>query len=89
MQYFAYLKILIFYIVEREKQALFLFQNGGDAYDCIKVKTQNKFICHTAGRNDFTMKKFGNTIIIGIDHGFGNVKTERHIFPSGVVCYDE
>ena len=38
MQYFAYFKILIFYIVERAKQSLFLFQNGGDAYDCIKVK---------------------------------------------------
>ena len=35
------------------------------------------------------MKKFENTIIIGIDHGFGNVKTEQHIFPSGVKCYDE
>ena len=35
------------------------------------------------------MEKFENTFIIGIDHGFGNVKTERHIFPSGVVCYDE
>lgn len=35
------------------------------------------------------MKKFENTFIVGIDHGFGNVKTERHIFPSGVVCYDE
>ena len=38
---------------------------------------------------DFILKKFENTFIIGIDHGFGNVKTERHIFPSGVACYAE
>ena len=38
MQYFAYFKIITFYMVERAKQALFLFQNGGDAYDCIKAK---------------------------------------------------
>ena len=35
------------------------------------------------------MKKFENTIILDIDHGFGNVKTERHILPSGVMCYNE
>lgn len=35
------------------------------------------------------MKKLNGTIIIGIDHGFGNVKTESHIFPSGVKCDDD
>ena len=35
------------------------------------------------------MKKFENTIIIGIDHGLGNIKTASHIFPSGVKCDDE
>jgi len=35
------------------------------------------------------MKKFKDTIIIGIDHGFGNVKTASHIFPSGVKCDDD
>lgn len=37
----------------------------------------------------FIMNKFENTIIIGIDHGFGNIKTATHIFPSGVKCYDD
>lgn len=27
------------------------------------------------------MKKFNNTIIIGIDHGYGNMKTANCCFP--------
>ena len=71
------------------KTSLFNIQNGGVAYDCIEARTQTKNNCRKAERNDFIMKKFENTIIIGIDHGFGNIKTASHIFPSGVKCDDE
>ena len=30
------------------------------------------------------MKQFNNKIIIGIDHGYGNIKTANHCFPNGV-----
>ena len=31
------------------------------------------------------MKKIQNKIIIGVDHGYGNIKTANHIFQSGVI----
>ena len=31
------------------------------------------------------MKKLQNTIIIGVDHGYGNIKTANRIFQSGVI----
>ena len=34
------------------------------------------------------MKHFNNTIIISIDHGFGNIKTANHIFKTGLRVYD-
>lgn len=34
------------------------------------------------------MKKFGNTIIIGVDHGYGNMKTASCCFRTGVADYD-
>ena len=34
------------------------------------------------------MRKVNNTIIIAIDHGFGNIKTANHIFRTGVLTYD-
>ena len=34
------------------------------------------------------MKKFNNTIIIGIDHGYGNMKTASCCFPTGLIAYD-
>ncbi|MCL2072063.1 MAG: ParM/StbA family protein [Oscillospiraceae bacterium] len=34
------------------------------------------------------MKKFNNTIIIGIDHGYGNIKTASTITPTGITAYD-
>ena len=34
------------------------------------------------------MKKFNNTIIIGIDHGYGNMKTANCCFPTGLIAYD-
>jgi len=34
------------------------------------------------------MKDFKNKVIIGIDHGYGNIKTANHIFKTGVVVSD-
>ena len=34
------------------------------------------------------MKTINNTRIIGIDHGFGNMKTANCCFPTGVIAYD-
>ena len=34
------------------------------------------------------MKTMNNTKIIGIDHGYGNMKTANHCFPSGVLSFD-
>ena len=34
------------------------------------------------------MKTINNTKIIGIDHGFGNIKTANHCFPTGVAKYE-
>ena len=31
------------------------------------------------------MKRVQNTIVIGVDHGYGNIKTANRIFQSGVV----
>ena len=33
------------------------------------------------------MKNHGNTRIIGIDHGYGNIKTANCCFPTGVTAY--
>jgi len=35
------------------------------------------------------MKNFNNTIIIGIDHGYGNIKTATCCFKTGVTAYDK
>ena len=34
------------------------------------------------------MKYFKNNVIIGIDHGYGNIKTANHIFRTGVIASD-
>ncbi len=34
------------------------------------------------------MKKLGQTMIIGVDHGYGNIKTANHCFPTGILGYD-
>ena len=34
------------------------------------------------------MKDFKNKVIIGIDHGYGNIKSANHIFKTGVMEYD-
>lgn len=33
------------------------------------------------------MKQYGNTIVIGIDHGYGNVKTASTVTPTGITKY--
>lgn len=34
------------------------------------------------------MKEFNNTKIIGIDHGYGNIKTANFCFPTGITAYE-
>ncbi len=34
------------------------------------------------------MKTINNTKIIGIDHGYGNMKTANSCFPTGITAYD-
>ena len=34
------------------------------------------------------MKRHNGTIIIGIDHGYGNMKTANRCFPTGILAYD-
>ena len=34
------------------------------------------------------MKTLNNTKIIGIDHGYGNMKTANCCFPTGITAYD-
>ena len=35
------------------------------------------------------MKAYGDTLIIGVDAGYGNMKTASCIFPTGIAAYDE
>lgn len=34
------------------------------------------------------MKKFNDVFIIGIDHGYGNIKTANHCFKTGIMACD-
>ena len=34
------------------------------------------------------MKRHNDTVIIGIDHGYGNMKTANSCFPTGILAYD-
>ena len=34
------------------------------------------------------MKKLDDAVIIGVDHGYGNIKTANHIFRTGIAGYD-
>ena len=34
------------------------------------------------------MKKLNDQIIIGVDHGYGNIKTVNHCFKTGILGYD-
>ena len=34
------------------------------------------------------MKKFNDVIIIGVDHGYGNIKTANYCFRTGITAYD-
>ncbi len=36
------------------------------------------------------MQRYNNSkIIIGLDHGYGNIKTAHRIFRTGVECFEE
>ena len=35
------------------------------------------------------MKVRGNTVVIGIDHGYGNIKTANTVTPTGLVTYNK
>ena len=34
------------------------------------------------------MKKLNDQMIIGVDHGYGNIKTANHCFKTGILGYD-
>lgn len=34
------------------------------------------------------MKRHNNTMIIAVDHGYGNMKTANHCFPSGILVHE-
>ena len=34
------------------------------------------------------MKHFKDAVIIGLDHGYGNIKTANHCFKSGILSYE-
>ena len=34
------------------------------------------------------MKQFKEKLIVGIDHGYGNIKTANHCFKTGIMGYD-
>ena len=34
------------------------------------------------------MKQFKENLIVGIDHGYGNIKTADHCFKTGIMGYD-
>ena len=34
------------------------------------------------------MKKYNDLYVIGIDHGYGNMKTANFCFPTGITAYD-
>ena len=35
------------------------------------------------------MTKFNDTLIIGLDHGYGNMKTANHCFPTGIISGED
>ena len=34
------------------------------------------------------MQRHNDTIIIAVDHGYGNMKTANHCFPSGILAHE-
>ena len=34
------------------------------------------------------MKRINDAVIIGVDHGYGNIKTANHVFRTGIAGYD-
>ena len=52
---------------------------------------QNKLKIQTVGRDRQevkSIKQFKDKFIIGIDHGYGNIKTANHVFKTGVLKSD-
>lgn len=44
------------------------------------------FCCRKSGESEKYMKVFGKINIIGLDNGYGNIKTANGIFPASVTC---
>ena len=34
------------------------------------------------------MQRHNDTLIIAVDHGYGNMKTANHCFPSGILAHE-
>ena len=34
------------------------------------------------------MQRYNDTLIIAVDHGYGNMKTANHCFPSGILVQE-
>jgi len=47
--------------------------------------TSNQFYFRKVNLN---MKTIGNTVIVGVDHGYGNLKTANTVTPTGIIAYD-
>ena len=50
------------------------------------MRTDMSMTNNTASRFDIT--DTNNIIVIGIDHGFGNIKTANTVFKTGITIYD-
>lgn len=44
------------------------------------------FCCRKSGESEKYMRVFGKINIIGLDNGYGNIKTANGIFPASVTC---
>ena len=44
------------------------------------------FCCRKCGESEKYMRVFGKINIIGLDNGYGNIKTANGIFPASVTC---
>ena len=56
--------------------------------NCPPQKLSKNILNCAMRRKGITMKTIKNTKIIGIDHGYGNMKTANHCFKTGISAYD-
>ena len=57
---------------------------SGTAYsETVRIQNQKQSKGGTS-----SVKTYKNTIIIGIDHGYGNIKTAGTVTPTGITAYD-